>query len=57
MIGNAVPVNLAKYVATAIAKYLAKPHFNRNIEIDFEQWATEDRLMYYASEPETEFGA
>lgn len=56
MIGNAVPVNLAKYVATSIAKYLAKPHFNRNIEIDFDKWATEERLAYYASEPETEFG-
>ena len=56
MIGNAVPVNLAKFVATAIVKYLNNPHHNRNLEIDFEQWEQEDRLMHYASEPVNEYG-
>ena len=51
MIGNAVPVNLAKFVATAITKYIANPHTHRNIEIDFEQWEPADRLACYASEP------
>ena len=51
MIGNAVPVNLAKYVATAITKYIASPHMHRNMEIDFEQWEPVDRLACYASEP------
>lgn len=51
MIGNAVPVNLAKFVGEAINKYLASPHQNRSLEIDFEQWETEERLACYASEP------
>ena len=51
MIGNAVPVNLGTFVATAITKYLASPHLHRNMEIDFEQWDTEQRLACYASEP------
>ena len=50
MIGNAVPVNLGFFVATAIAKYLASPHLHRNLEIDFEQWEPEERLACYASE-------
>ena len=51
MIGNAVPVNLAKFVGEAINKYLAAPHHQRNMEIDFEQWEPEKRLACYASEP------
>lgn len=51
MIGNAVPVNLGTFVATAITKYLASPHHQRNLEIDFEQWEPEERLACYASEP------
>ena len=51
MIGNAVPVNLAKFVATAINKYIASPHKNRNLEIDFENWKLENRLAWCASEP------
>ena len=50
MIGNAVPVNLAKFVATAITKYIASPHQHRNLEIDFDKWELEDRLTWYASE-------
>ena len=51
MIGNAVPVNLAKFVGEAINKYLASPHYQRNLEIDYEQWDPADRLACYASEP------
>ena len=50
MIGNAVPVNLAKFVGEAIKKYLANPHQRRNLEIDFDQWETGTRLASYASE-------
>ena len=55
MIGNAVPVNLAKFVASAIAKYLNNPHNQRNMEIDFENWDPEDRLLHYVSEREEEY--
>ncbi len=51
MIGNAVPVNLAKYVANAINRYLAQPHLRRNMEIDFEHLEPQDRLALYVSEP------
>lgn len=51
MIGNAVPVNLGTFVATAITKYLACPHQQRSLEIDFEQWEPAERLACYASEP------
>lgn len=51
MIGNAVPVNLAKFVANAINKYLSQPHLRRNLEIDFEHLETQDRLALYVSEP------
>lgn len=51
MIGNAVPVNLAKYVAVAIMKYVDSPHQNRSLEIDFDNWNVEDRLVWCASEP------
>lgn len=51
MIGNAVPVNLAKYVAMSIVKYLNAPHFQRNLEIDYELRPTQERLVCYASEP------
>lgn len=58
MIGNAVPVNLAKFVANAIIKYLATPHQQRSLEIDFENWKIEDRLEWCASEPpNTEYKA
>lgn len=52
MIGNAVPVKLAEYVARSIAKYLAQPHRARNLEIDFENFSLRDRLAAYVSEPE-----
>lgn len=51
MIGNAVPVNLAMFVANAIKNYLESPHYRRSLELDFEQLGTEKRLLYYASEP------
>jgi hypothetical protein len=51
MIGNAVPVNLAKFVASAITKYIASPHLNRSLEIDFDNWKPEERLAWCASEP------
>ena len=51
MIGNAVPVNLAKFVGDAINKYLASPHYQRNLEIDYEQCELTERLACYASEP------
>lgn len=51
MIGNAVPVNLGTFIATAITKYLASPHYRRDMGIDFEQWEPAERLAYYASEP------
>jgi DNA (cytosine-5)-methyltransferase 1 len=51
MIGNAVPDNLAKYVANAINRYLAQPHLRRNMEIDFEHLEPQDRLALYVSEP------
>jgi hypothetical protein len=51
MIGNAVPVNLAKFVANAIIKYMENPHMERNLEIDFECWQPEQRIAAYASEP------
>ena len=51
MIGNAVPVKLAEYVATSIKKDLKEPHRERNLEIDFQQFLLEDRLAAYISEP------
>ena len=51
MIGNAVPVNLAYFVATAINKYIASPHQNPSLEIDFDNWELEERLAWCASEP------
>lgn len=51
MIGNAVPVNLAKFVGEAINKYIASPHQSRNLELDFDNWKVEDRLAWFASEP------
>lgn len=51
MIGNAVPVNLAKFVANAINKYLRQPHYQRNLEIDFENRNQEELLARYVSEP------
>ena len=51
MIGNAVPVKLAEYVAKSIIKYLSQPHKERNLEIDFQNYQLNDRLAAYASEP------
>ena len=51
MIGNAVPVKLAEYVATSIKKFLEEPHRERNLEIDFQQFLLKDRLAAYISEP------
>lgn len=51
MIGNAVPVNLANFVASAINKYIASPHSYRSLEIDFDLLDVDERLSYYASEP------
>lgn len=50
MIGNADPVNLAKFVANAIRKYLSDPHYQRTLEIDFDNWEQEKRLIHYVSE-------
>ncbi len=50
MIGNAVPVNLAKFVACAIKKYVESPHLNRDLQIDFENWEIADRLAWCASD-------
>ena len=50
MIGNAVPVNLANFVANAINEYLNRPYKSRNLEIDFENWPSEKRMAYYVSE-------
>lgn len=50
MIGNAVPVNLAYFVANAINKYIEKPHEKRYLEIDFDLWEVEKRLKSYVSE-------
>ena len=52
MIGNAVPVNLAKYVANSINEYFKNPHHNRSLEIDFDNWETEQRLAWCVSEQE-----
>jgi len=51
MIGNAVPVNLAKFVANAISKYLSHPHYQRSLEIDFENQGQEELMARYVSEP------
>ena len=51
MIGNAVPVNLAKFIGNAVNSYLAQPHYKRDLEIDFSLWAPEERIAAYASEP------
>ncbi|MBR1466038.1 MAG: DNA cytosine methyltransferase [Bacteroidaceae bacterium] len=51
MIGNAVPVNLGKFVAEAIKRYIENPHLKRNLEIDFDLWDPASRIAYYASEP------
>ena len=51
MIGNAVPVNLAKFVANAIKKYLLCPHYQRSLEIDFENHGQEELMARYVSEP------
>ena len=51
MIGNAVPVNLAKFVGQAINKYIANTHQNRCLEIKFDKWEHEKRLAWCASEP------
>lgn len=37
MIGNAVPVNLAKFVATSIIKYSSNPFHHRNLVLDFDR--------------------
>lgn len=37
MIGNAVPVNLAKFVATSIMKYINNPYHHRNLVLDFDR--------------------
>ena len=50
MIGNAVPVNLAKFVATAITKYIASPHQHRFLEISYDNKELEERLAWCASD-------
>ena len=50
MIGNAVPVNLAQFVANTINKYLENPHLQRSMELDFENWDLEERLAWRVSE-------
>ena len=46
MIGNAVPVKLAEYVARSIVKYLEQPHRARNLEIDFENFLSFSQILY-----------
>lgn len=46
MIGHAVPVKLAEYVARSIAKYLEQPHRARNLEIDFENFLSFSQILY-----------
>jgi DNA (cytosine-5)-methyltransferase 1 len=53
MIGNAVPVNLAKFVGEAINKYVDSPHRQRSMVIEFGQWEQEEQSVYYAAEPGT----
>ena len=51
MVGNAVPVNLAKFIGESINRYLDNPHKNRTMVIDYQQLNTEERLAWLASEP------
>ncbi|MBQ7420207.1 MAG: DNA cytosine methyltransferase [Prevotella sp.] len=51
MIGNAVPVNLAFFVAKSITQYLGNPHHQRNLEIEFGKRTLDECLALYASEP------
>ncbi len=49
MIGNAVPVNLASYVAKAISNYISRPIYQS--EIDFGEWeSSADTTFTRASE-------
>jgi DNA (cytosine-5)-methyltransferase 1 len=50
MIGNAVPVRLAQFVASSINRYLVHPHHYRNMELDFDHWQIQDRLNSYVNE-------
>lgn len=56
MIGNAVPVNLALFVANAINKYADSPHLGRTLEIDFDGTDIQQRLVMYASEQQAVYG-
>lgn len=51
MVGNAVPVNLAKFVGESINRYLDNPLKDRTMVIDYQQLNTEERLAWLASEP------
>jgi len=51
MVGNAVPVNLARHVANSIIKYISQPHYKRNLEIDYELQDLREKLTLFASEP------
>lgn len=44
MIGNAVPVNLAAFVAKSIKKYIDNPTFCYQQKLDFAQWDTTDSI-------------
>lgn len=47
MIGNAVPVRLAQYVATSINRYVMNPDFRQYPEFDFDYGQIRDRLNDY----------
>lgn len=44
MIGNAVPVNLAAYVAKSISKFMAHPTSCRQQKLNFVQWNMKDAM-------------
>lgn len=47
IIGNAVPVRLAQYVASSINRYLQQPDYKRELEIEFNFEEIQDRLATY----------
>ena len=44
MIGNAVPVNLAAYVAKSIKKFIENPTLCRQQKLNFAQWNMKDAM-------------
>lgn len=50
MIGNAVPVKLAEYVARSVRQYISKLVKVRQLQIDFNEYCVEKRLKKYLEE-------